>query len=74
MTPSIDIFNPSPRPVLFAFPDNGNSHCREKTQALLIPNQTYNLEYIEVLPWESFAYLKEFPNQGFNSVLFSEIP
>jgi len=71
---TLDIFNPSSRPVLFAFPDNGTPLCREKAHALLTPNQTYTLEHIEVLSWESFVYLKEVPNQGFNSVLFAEIP
>ncbi|MBR5598779.1 MAG: hypothetical protein IKW39_01930 [Alphaproteobacteria bacterium] len=39
----------------------------------LVEGQVYNVHFIEMGAWETWVYLKEFPQLSFNSVHFSEM-
>ena len=41
---------------------------------LLKLKQVYSCVKVEVHPWHTFVYLKEFPGAPFNSTMFAEIP
>lgn len=39
----------------------------------LVPGGIYTIRYIDIGSWSSDVFLKEFPGQGFNTVMFKEV-
>lgn len=49
---------------------NGYASVEEHARKHLQVDKTYTVDYIEVGDWSTKVYLKEFPNETFNSVSF----
>ena len=54
--------------------DNGHKHHAEQANNLLKKGETYTVERTKVGNWETYVYLKEIPEIGFNSVHFEDRP
>lgn len=42
-------------------------------KAGLIEEEVYTVAYVDVGGWTSYVYLKEFPNEGFNTAMFDQV-
>lgn len=52
--------------------ENGYDRERERAARILSIEDTYTIDWIEIGGWRTEIYLKEFPNESFNSVMFKE--
>lgn len=59
--------------VRFSHPANGYTHQQEKAAKFLVVGEVYTVEKTEIHSWHTYVYLKEFPGEFFNSVLFSDV-
>lgn len=53
--------------------ENGFDREKEYANKILDKNQIYTVDRVEVGGWVSYVYLKEFPNEAFNTVMFKEV-
>ena len=68
-----DIWNNAVRKVLCVRNDEDGMMIGSENHHLLEVGKTYTVEDVEVYSWYTLVYLKEFPDKGFNSVIFEEI-
>ena len=59
--------------VKYAYPNNGYDSDKEQCNKLLDPNKVYTVVTADEGSWHTDYYLKEFPNEAFNSVMFEEV-
>ena len=52
---------------------NGYDHVEEHARKFLKVGKTYTIESTDVSGWNTDVYLKEFPDEVFNSVSFEDI-
>jgi hypothetical protein len=52
---------------------NGYSHVKEHAMKLLKVGGIYTIDHTEVDGWNTIVYIKEFPDEIFNSVSFENI-
>lgn len=68
----MDIYSKPGTKVIYAYPENGWDDDKKWLKKFnLVVGQEYTVDYIEVDNSHSYVYLKEFPNQSFNTVNFS---
>ena len=51
----------------------GYDHHKEHANRYLKIGKVYTVNYTDVSAWHTDVYLKEFPNEGFNSAHFEQI-
>lgn len=68
-----NIWDNSERKVLCTRNDEDGMMVSSENNHLLEVGKEYNVVGVEVLPWHTLVYLKEFPGKTFNSVVFEEI-
>ena len=68
-----DIRNNKERKVLCIRNDKDGMMIGSHNHHLLEIGKEYTVVNTEVHPWYTLIYLKEFPNKGFNSVVFGEV-
>lgn len=59
--------------VRFSHPENGYTHHQEQAKKFLEVGEVYTVEHVDIHSWHSDVYLKEFPGEKFNTVLFSQV-
>tara|TARA_B100000497_G_C7608626_1_gene365524 strand:+ start:864 stop:1082 length:219 start_codon:yes stop_codon:yes gene_type:complete len=52
---------------------NGYDHVEEHARKFLKVGETYTIESTDVSGWNTDVYLREFPDEVFNSVSFEDI-
>jgi hypothetical protein len=72
-TDTMDIYSKLGDKVRYAYPANGYEIDRKRAAMHLVVSYVYTVESVEVGNWHSYVYLKEFPNIGFNTVMFSNV-
>ena len=68
-----DIRNKAERQILCVCNDEDGMMIGSENHHLLEVGKTYTVEDVEIYSWYTLVYLKEFPDKGFNSVMFEEI-
>lgn len=68
-----DIYNENERTVVCIANDERKMCVNSYTAPLLTVGEKYTVESVDVFGWYTLVTLKEFPNEQFNSVYFSEI-
>ncbi len=59
--------------VRYCYPRNGHSYDKEQCRKLLKLGNIYTIEYAEVGDFSSIFGLIEFPDERFNTVMFSNV-
>ena len=59
--------------IIFNHPNAGYDPDQKKARELLTIDSIYTVERTEVDSWHTNVYLKEFPGEVFNSVLFDDV-
>lgn len=59
--------------VRFSYPHNAYTHQQEKAANFLTIDEVYTVEKTIIHSWSSDVFLKEFPGEPFNTVLFSDV-
>ena len=70
---SMDIYSAPETRVRFTG-YGGYSHHQEHARKFLTVDGVYTIERTEVGGWHTDVFLKEFPGEGFNSVMFAAAP
>jgi hypothetical protein len=69
----MDIYSPEGTKVVFKFPNAGESHHQDKAAKFLKQGETYTVYKTTVGNWYTDVYLKEFPGEAFNAIMFAKI-
>ena len=66
------IYHPNMK-VRYAHPECGYPHDQEQCNRLLDPDKVYTVSTVEEESWRTKYFLRELPNETFNSVMFEEV-
>lgn len=69
----MDIRSPRGTKVRFSFPENGYKGDQDWAKRFLTVGNIYTVHFVDVSGWSSEVFLAEFPDKGFNTVLFSKV-